>query len=199
MSRTQQELTSNLSQVTENLENIANDAIDSLISSGCLTSQEVGVSAATKKSELCRELCFDSDDLASNHSDQWLQVNGLFVYRSCSCQSPADKQTRIREGLRKERESRVRIPDPSFTPSSWWLSKMPFTRIYVWQSLRLNRTLTYQTHQHNCLPPYQHAAAQGGANGNRTKPSRFKAEQWLSTYGVTTPTNIVDHDSKGRE
>ncbi|XP_076811654.1 uncharacterized protein LOC143458686 isoform X1 [Clavelina lepadiformis] len=61
-----------LCDVTKNLESAVSEVIDSLIASGVLASQEYGISAATKRCETARDLCFDDDEVVQ---DQWLKVN----------------------------------------------------------------------------------------------------------------------------
>ena len=58
--------------VTVNLEAAINEAIDSLTSCGCLTSEEYGNTAATRKSQSARELGFDENDC---ENDTWMKVN----------------------------------------------------------------------------------------------------------------------------
>nr|CAB3250448.1 glycerol-3-phosphate acyltransferase 1, mitochondrial-like [Phallusia mammillata] len=75
-----------LCDVTDNLEIVVNQAIDSLLSSGCLVSHEYGVSASVRNSESARDLCFDADDV-DTFSDQWLKVHLPSVLQLISKQS----------------------------------------------------------------------------------------------------------------
>lgn len=61
-------------QVTENLEQVLSLGIDDLVASGCLSSEEYGVSAATRKSQMARELCFEDDDNEEDLQEKWIKV-----------------------------------------------------------------------------------------------------------------------------
>nr|XP_026691429.1 glycerol-3-phosphate acyltransferase 1, mitochondrial-like isoform X1 [Ciona intestinalis] len=68
-----------LCDVTENLESVASNAIDSIISSGCLDADTCGVSAATRTSQLANDLCFEND--FETTADQWLKVRNHFCFK----------------------------------------------------------------------------------------------------------------------
>lgn len=60
-----------LLQVTQNLEEAVSEAIDRLVARGCLTVEEYGNSASTRKSNAAQELGFDEFQV---DNDQWIKV-----------------------------------------------------------------------------------------------------------------------------
>lgn len=60
-----------LFQVTQNLEEAVSEAIDRLVTRGCLTVEEYGNSASTRKSNTAHELGFDEFQV---DNDQWIKV-----------------------------------------------------------------------------------------------------------------------------
>ena len=59
--------------MTKNLDGAISEAIDDMISNCCLTADDCGNSATTRKSQAAKELGFDENE---EDGDQWLKVSG---------------------------------------------------------------------------------------------------------------------------